>query len=870
MQLPHIIEDFHQAIPTNRQKVTFSLLGINNDEKQFKTLFKNRAELIESINILYKKCESDNLTEDKKVEQTMRFFKTSDNALYCRTLIFSNGRQRSQKSEIWSVYETFNNAGMFTSDKDTTLPYEIQLYDITETQEQTINDCTSMISEIKFQLYMQDWCLSIVLVKQWGLVGSPTNKILGISERYHSKSLNIHKLKEIKSRLLNSEFTVDNFIKKVPYTYADIIKIDMEYCSGAWKHFDTPHIIAAVKLLENGLIDACRICPQDIYLKVAAILKVPSEEKYKSGEYGIKQLTSRVITLDHDILHKELIPDFKNYAVSEKTNGTTSIVMIADKNIFIACGNIVYKFEVYTFPVLPSSKNIEILKLNRNDLNNIWIFDAEVIINTGENLTLIPFDIRMASSINVDNINFKYRLMFINGLASLKANKVQIKIKKWYKSSDIKLLYDNANAVIPNAVIPNVDNIIKIDIPKPPVIKSDVDKNDGFIFAYLESLNFTVSMYYANKIWKWKPSMGGLHDNNTIDFLIQDCPNSLKGKFPYISGGKKLYVLCCGLNKATHQSLPNIIVVQSLIPSSAIEYLPALFTPSDKPYSHLFWSEDQTDLHGQIGEFIYNKAKNEWSLIKIRIDRRIEVARGNYYGNDHRTAESNWFMMNNPLTLDELFITNSYTNQYMSKYKFLHAIYESLVKNVISSNETVINISNATIMESFNKFPLVVYVYKNKIEANRYIKDKYELTKKKIRFNSYYLLLNSLTDIKTEIKNSSIPVSNHGFDNLIMIYHDLESDVPGFDSINNGLKSVEFYESLISKNGKIIIVLKENSNQKIENIIKAFEAARFRKPVDLPINKWVYIIDVDLYQNTRVLVFTRAPPTELINFIIPT
>ena len=847
MQTSYIIDDYHQSVEHHKQKIIFNLAGLDNYEKQHRSLFKNKEELIDSIKIMYKKCESDSLILDKKIEQTMRFFKPmpldeehnrldDSHKLYCRTLMFSNGRQKSQKSEIWDLLHVISNDAI--TNLDSSLPYEIKLMEISDTDEQTINDCTSMISEIKLQLFLKYWCLSIVLAKQWGSTNNHSNKLLDISERHQSKSLNIHKLKEIKAKLLNSEFTSDNFVNNVPYEYADTVRIQLEF-NGDTIYFANCYIANAIKLLENSLIDTCRISPQDIYSKAATILKIPNEVKYKSGEFGIKQLTSRVITLDHDILHKELIPDFKDYAVSEKTDGTTSVVMISGKDLFITCGTIVYKFEVSVFPTLPAAKNIEILKLNKADLNNIWIFDAEVIVGTDGNITLIPFDIRMASSINVDNINFKYRLMFINGLADLKTPKVQIKIKKWYKASDIKLLYQQKRS-----------------------------KSDGFIFSYLESRNFTISMYYSNKIWKWKPAVDEGTDNNTIDFLIQRCPDTLKGKFPYILGGKNLYVLCCGLSKAVHQSLPNIIVVQSLIPNSAGEYIPSLFTPSDKPYSHLFWS-DKNDLHGEIGEFIYHKTTNEWKLIKLRNDRRIEVERGNYFGNDHRTAENNWFMMNNPLTLNELTSTQkSYTNSLNAKSKFLHAVYDSLIKHVLVNNETVINISPVTIMESFNKFPSVVYVYKNKIEANRYIKDKYELTKKKIRFNSYYVLVENINDVKTEIKNSSIPISNNGFDNLVMVYHNFETcDVPGFGSLVDGMKTVKVYENLINRNGRIIIVLQETITT--SSVIKSFEASGFRKAFDTPINKWVYITDVNLYDSTRVLVFTRAAPTELINFVIP-
>lgn len=849
-----VIEDFNQAVLDNEQKIIFNLNSVDPNIKQYKTLFKSREELIDSIKILYKKCESDNPLYEKRIEQNIKFIKfvNSSNSIYCKTIHFNNGRQKNISNNIiTSASEQISN-----NLNDNPLPYDVNLLEIHPCENASVNDCISAIIELKLNIIMKGWTLSIILAKYW-CASIEYSKILNIPEKYVSKKLNIHSLNKIKSKLLNSEFTVDNFINNVPYDYADQIKIVLEFNS---TNFNILHIKKAVSFLENSLIDTCRTCPQDIYIKTAGILKLSLLHKFQSGEFGIKQLTSRVVTLDHDILHKELIPHLKDYAVSEKSDGITSIVLIFGKDIFITCGAIVYKFDVLNFPELPSTKNIDALGLNKMDFNNIWIFDAEVIIGHENHITIIPFDIRMASSINLDNINFKYRLMFMKGLQTIKTVKTSMQIKRWYCGSDIKTLYNNS-------------------------INSD-KKIDGFIFAYLENLPFTTSMYYSSKVWKWKPSLGidhnivdqkpslgvdhnivdqkpslGVFDNNTVDFLIQKCPDIFKGKSPYIAGGKSLYVLCCGLSKAVHQTLPNIIIVQSLIPNNANEYIPALFTPSDRPFSHLFWS-DNTTLHGEIGEFLYNKNTKEWSLIKIRTDRKIEVERGNYYGNDHATAEKNWFMMNYPLLVDDIKSANHYVNNWHSKSKFITSIYENLIKHVLINTETILNICPYAVMDVFNKFISVIYAIKNTIEANRYIKDKYELTKKKIRFNSYYVNYDNVKNIKNTLVNSTIPISNNGVDNLLLIYSINKNDgTPGFGSLMEGMYTVKLYENLITHNGKIIIVVAEandEKNYKISAIDEAFTASRYTKTLDIFVNKWVYISDNDLYETSRVLIFTRV------------
>jgi hypothetical protein len=875
--LSDLVDDFHQSVNLDKQKITFNLIGLDPDLKYFKSIFKTRTELIESIKILQTKCVTDGLAQDRKIEQTMQFFKPAeddnnrsrDEKLLCKTVIFNNGRQKSQTSH---AIHTLANVSYNSIGLDESIPYEIDLSEMIDTDDISVNDCIAMVANLKLSFTIHNWVLSVMLSKTWYNSDYKYNakyrRMLSIPEKAGSKKLTIHRLKEIKSKLLNSEFTTDNFTKEAPYNYADVIKVQLDFVTHN-TYFNKSYIRSAVKLLENSLIDTCRISTTDIFIKIATILKLPQLAKYQNGEFGIKQLTSRVVTLDHDILHRELIPAFGNYAVSEKIDGITSTVLILNKEMFVTCGSIVYKFDVTSFPSLPPTKNIESLGLNKIDFNNTWIFDAEVLTSPDGILTIMPFDIRMASSINVDNINFKYRLMFMAGLIDLKANKVIIKNKKWYRSNDIKVLYES---------------------------KTKSEKCEGFIFAYLDSLNFTTSMYYANKIWKWKPKFahvseekkilegGGLPrtvevnvgDNNTIDFLIQNCPETLKGKAPYITSGKNLYVLTCGLSKSVHQSLPNIKVEQSLIPNNANEYIPALFSPSDKPYSHLYWS-DQANLASEIGEFSYNVNTQTWTLIRLRTDRKIEVERGNYFGNDHKTAENNWFIINNPLTLDNILTEMPVVNPYASKQKFINALYENLVKHVIPNNETVLNICPVTIMECFNKFTSVIYAFNNTIESNRYIKDKYELAKKRIRFNSYYVQTPNIRTIPDKLKNSTIPISKNGFDNLILTYTiDRNDQTAGFDSLMQGFKTVETYEELINRNGKIIIVVNEapdanikttnfNSNNfKIKAIDDAFQASKYKKILDIPVNKWVYIPDPDLYEHSRILVFSRNKKDEVI------
>ena len=69
-------------------------------------------------------------------------------------------------------------------------------------------------------------------------------------------------------------------------------------------------------------------------------------------------------------------------------------------------------------------------------------------------------------------------------------------------------------------------------------------------------------------------------------------------------------------------------------------------------YTYLFWSKD-TNLDNNVGEFILDKKLN-WNLIKIRDDRKIDVDRGNYFGNNYKIAELIWMSYKDPLIIEDL------------------------------------------------------------------------------------------------------------------------------------------------------------------------------------------------------------------------
>jgi hypothetical protein len=209
-----VIEDFNQAVLDNEQKIIFNLNSVDPNIKQYKTLFKSREELIDSIKILYKKCESDNPLYEKRIEQNIKFIKfvNSSNSIYCKTIHFNNGRQKNISNNIiTSASEQISN-----NLNDNPLPYDVNLLEIHPCENASVNDCISAIIELKLNIIMKDWTLSIILVKYW-CASIEYSKILNIPEKYVSIHLRATDIKLQVNKTVghnDSLIMIDEFIKK--------------------------------------------------------------------------------------------------------------------------------------------------------------------------------------------------------------------------------------------------------------------------------------------------------------------------------------------------------------------------------------------------------------------------------------------------------------------------------------------------------------------------------------------------------------------------------------------------------------------------------------------------------------------------------
>jgi hypothetical protein len=182
--------------------------------------------------------------------------------------------------------------------------------------------------------------------------------------------------------------------------------------------------------------------------------------------------------------------------------------------------------------------------------------------------------------------------------------------------------------------------------------------------------------------FKWKPPL-----YNTIDFLIETVKTSSGVDLvtPIFQDGMntssmsqfteyKTIKLCCGWDESKDGYLnPCQYIIEDKIPEikrayNAKLYKPAQFVPTNPSApdtgicniimknGHMVSENEEVFGDSDIVEFRYNLTeKNGWKWIPLRV-RYDKIAKRKQglpeYGNSYTTANSNWYSINNPITID--------------------------------------------------------------------------------------------------------------------------------------------------------------------------------------------------------------------------
>lgn len=294
--------------------------------------------------------------------------------------------------------------------------------------------------------------------------------------------------------------------------------------------------------------------------------------------------------------------------------------------------------------------NFETAPVASGTLKNI--VDCELITTTSGKRKLGIFDVLYCNDQNLTNMPIEDRLGFAKTVLAQIAEPLKgIGIEAFIKD------YVQISQPIEEAVL-KVYNT-----------KRDY-KTDGLI------LTSQTGNYYETKNRKWKPT-----EENTIDFMVIECPKTFLGKKELQEKpGKKLYVLMCGMNTIRRKQL-GITLWPDYKSDTGVDtsggYIPVLFQSVLWPYAYVYYHDtadvEYADLHGKVCEFSVNKKAADtlksafskgtvdtdldiWKLNRVREDRSIAAGE---YGNDFDVAEQVFSNIIDPFNLDDLWLGNT-------------------------------------------------------------------------------------------------------------------------------------------------------------------------------------------------------------------
>ena len=492
--------------------------------------------------------------------------------------------------------------------------YFLQLYIPTIIKNNLLNKVKKYEIETNYEYILNnypDWRINIYLIKQ----------IQNITD-YHNKPI------------INYDFI------NIHVTYIGNI-LDLKSNS----IFDCVNVI--YKLLKNKSFYQSVI--YDISKLIYTDSKISSRFKYKSG---FKQLTNNVIELNRNDYHNILVPNINQFYLTDKIDGQRCLLIIVQKSKKLEINLLSNK--LYFLNTTHEVSNFDLKN------NKVSIFDAEFIYNDTiindildeSKIQINIFDVLMYNSTNYCQEPFEIRYKLFKEIPSLlqKINNCKVKdfislttnykeeIKEFYKQAKAKDYEIDGLIFTPSSYMSNI-----------------------MINQKMESM---VNTQYYNLIsYKWKPE-----DKLSIDFYIAKIPDNIIKKNEYknfIKPNEQLYILCSGVTGTNFDKL-----VLELCPYyydiidekyHSLQYFPIQFSPDDNKNIYI-WSSTNTNLHNQVGEFIYKN--NKFILERVREDRQVEIERGNYWGNNYKYAEMLWYSIKNPLTFDQLLIDN---NTYFSE-----------------------------------------------------------------------------------------------------------------------------------------------------------------------------------------------------------
>lgn len=413
----------------------------------------------------------------------------------------------------------------------------------------------------------------------------------------NSPSLNTVKLKNwrldithVKTLGYVPQFDTANFdkcMKKISdEDGVESTELELEYIGDISK-LSKKDINICLEYISNFPTSNDSIIYRDLLIRLAKWIQPDNLGKYMSGIWGLKQLIPQVVSLDISIAYNRLLPNIEKYYISPKIDGIRTVIIIDhDENRYFTIGSEAKEIDLVDFGCKE--------KMGGSVNPNETIMDTELYDNTYFIYDIITYKGKLL----IDN-DYNERLIYIDKVLDdfmgcmYLVKKPIFSLNKNWKTVFNKVLHEKWDFNI-----------------------------DGWIFTPGRSDN-TVNIksdYINGKAIKWKTI-----DMLSIDFLLRN--NNLYAGIKKTEA-EKLYSEA--MNKENwHKS-----------------YGPLIFCPTYKPANIVEINKiskislKNTKTNEEIVEVVWNK--NKWEIIKVRNDRQVEVARGNYFGNNYKIAELIW------------------------------------------------------------------------------------------------------------------------------------------------------------------------------------------------------------------------------------
>ncbi len=511
-------------------------------------------------------------------------------------------------------------------------------------------------------------------------------------------------LKNIKSAVFK-DYSVDSILNGIEFSLFDECRLEFEFDNNkVKKHINSGSELSVDYLFKpiNELSEKSGTgSSAELELYQKYIFSLARQIIYNNKGYletfryksGLKKLLNNVIEMDANVYFKDIQPKITNgngFYITDKIDGKRSVLMIKyEEESESNCNIVLLNNNITFFHKMKVKKDMKIQYIT---------LDCEMLVEGNGKISLFVFDVITFKSQKFSSKPFEERLSIME--------EAVIKSKEILEVCGV----NNLEITKKNFILTRTDTW-KEQIQQ--FYKDSLNKKyeiDGLIFTPKDDSNYSSMLGY-----KWKPA-----EHSTIDFYAKKIPSevlktsaefflsnySKKDIKKYIEN-KEFYVLFSGISKKDLDAfnlkfIPHYESIVGKLPEGNLK--PVQFSTSDRPNNFIFEHTNSSidlDLDGKIGEFGWNYKKEAWELKRIRTDRDVELARGEYFGNYYKVAENIWYSINNPLTFEDLLKDGDSSMYFMADNVDIY-------KEQRNYNSFVKTVCIQTVLEHVSKNPLVL------------------------------------------------------------------------------------------------------------------------------------------------------------------